>query len=263
MKLRNRTLKYAADKDVEDAASTTGRKRRITILRRNAAEVMHYRILKKILLIFVAIGFTGLMVGYSFVLLYNRTGRFSVAVDNPDASYSITLSESPDFRSRSSRLVCDQQVKITNICGAGLPKNIDNVDGQHNGDNHLAYTFYCKNVSRTPVAMAYEMTFNNVTNNIDECMRVRLYVNGTPTDYAKTRSDGTGKEDHFCDRPFAGKYVVCRDAIDYVLPEEYVKFTVVIWVEGDDTDCNDSIVNGKIKFDMEIEGRSVTVQQND
>ena len=45
-----------------------------------------------------------------------------------------------------------------------LPKNIDQVDGEHNGDHYLAYTFYCKNIGTGKTALHYEVTFNNVTN---------------------------------------------------------------------------------------------------
>ena len=48
---------------------------------------------------------------------------------------------------------------------------------------------------------------------------------------------------------------ICREAVEYVVPQEYVKFTVVIWVEGDDPDCTDAVVNGMIKFDMSIEAK--------
>lgn len=258
MKLRKRTLRFVSDPNTSDP--TDGKKRKISVLRRSASEVMNYRLARKIVLIGVAIGIAILLIAYAFVLLYNRTGRFSVAVDNPDATFSITLSETSDFKMRSSRLTNDQQVRITNICGDSLPKNINNIDGQHNGENYLAYTFYCKNVGAVATAMHYEMTFNNVTNHIDECMRVRIYVTKENeeerfTDYAKTRSDGQGKEGHYCDKSFRGKYLVCREAVEYVVPQEYVKFTVVIWVEGDDPDCTDAVVNGMIKFDMSIEAK--------
>ena len=257
MKLRKRTLDYVADPTANEPMPT-GKKRKESLLRRGALEVMNYRVIKKFILIGVAIGAVVLMISYAFVLLYDRTGRFSVAVDNPDTTFAITLCEHDDFRTKSSRLTNDQQVKITNICGEALPKNIDQVDGEHNGENYLAYTFYCKNIGSVKTAMHYELTFNNVTNHIDECMRVRLYVNGEYTDYAKTKSDGTGNETHLCDKAFAGKYVVCRDVVQSVDPDDYVRFTVVIWVEGDDPDCNDSVVNGKIKFDMQIEGKAIT-----
>ena len=256
MKLRKRTLDYVADQTTNEPIPE-GKKRKGSLLRRGAAEIMNYRIIRKFILIGVAIGTVVMMISYAFVLLYNRTGRFSVAVDNPDTTYAITLCEHADFRTKSSRLTNDQQVTISNLCGEALPKNIDQVDGEHNGDHYLAYTFYCKNIGTGKTALHYEVTFNNVTNHIDECIRVRVYVNGEKTDYAKTRSDGGGIEPHLCDESFAGKYTVCAKTIDDVALDEYVRFTVVIWVEGDDPDCNDSVVHGKIKFDMQIEARPI------
>ena len=256
MKLRKRTLDYVADQTTNEPIPE-GKKRKGSLLRRGAAEIMNYRIIRKFILIGVAIGTVVMMISYAFVLLYNRTGRFSVAVDNPDTTYAITLCEHADFRTKSSRLTNDQQVTISNLCGEALPKNIDQVDGEHNGDHYLAYTFYCKNIGTGKTALHYEVTFNNVTNHIDECIRVRVYVNGEKTDYAKTRSDGGGIEPHLCDASFAGKYTVCAKTIDDVALDEYVRFTVVIWVEGDDPDCNDSVVHGKIKFDMQIEARPI------
>ncbi len=256
MKLRKRTMDYVADQSTNEPAPTS-KKRSASILRRSAAEVMAYRVIRKFILIGVTIGVVAMMISYAFVRLYDRTGRFSVMVDNPDTTYAVTLCEHADFRTKSSRLTNDQQVTISNLCGEALPKNIDQVDGEHNGDHYLAYTFYCKNIGSGKESMTYEITFNNVTNNIDECIRVRVYVNGVYTDYAKTRSDGGGKEPHLCDKSFAGKYVVCHEEIPEVAYDEYVRFTVVIWVEGDDPDCNDSVVHGKIKFDMQIEAKAI------
>ena len=35
-------------------------------------------------------------------------------------------------------------------------------------------------------------------------------------------------------------------------PEEYDKFTIVVWLEGDDPDCVNKIIGGEIKLHMEI-----------
>lgn len=260
MKLRKRTLRFVADKN-NDVRSDDGRKRSAPRLRRRASEVMNYRLFRKFILIGVSIGMAFLLMGYSFVLLYDRTGRFSVAIGNPSDTFVITLSEEPEFRIKSSRLVYDQQVKITNMTGNDIPPNVDGVYGQHNGENYLAYTFFCKNVGTATAAIHYEINFNNVSSQgMDEAVRVRLYVDGKKTDYAKTKSgkDGTvGKEDYFCDSVFAGKNLVCRKVIDEVAPQQYVRFTVVIWIEGDDKDCENSIIGGTMKFDMNIEATGV------
>ena len=257
MKLRKRTQLFVRS---ADGVKRTGRKLPFTLLRRSAMEVMNYRILRKFIVIGVVIASVGLMIGYAFVLMYDRTGRFSVSVENMSETFAITLCETPDFKTRSSRLVNDQQVKINNICGDSLPANVDEIDGEHNGDNYLAYTFYCKNVGTADASLNYQLTFNNVTNHVDECARVRVYVNGEPTDYAKTQSNGKGPEEHYCDQAFAGNYTVCYGYVNNVRVEEYAKFTVVIWVEGDDADCNDSVINGKIKFDMTIEAKPVVAE---
>lgn len=254
MKLRKRTqlFIYGADE-----LGRRGRKLPFNVLRRGAMEVMNYRIFRKLLARGIAIAAIILMIGYAFVLMYNRTGRFSVAIAGGNENFAITLCETKDFKTRSSRLVNNQQVEVNNICGAILPANINEIDGEHNGENYLAYTFYCKNVGSVACSLNYQLTFNNVTNHVDECARVRLYVDGEYTDYAKTRSDGQGPETHFCDKPFAGKYTVCYGYVNNVMVEDIAKFTVVIWVEGDDADCNDSVVNGRIKFDMTIEAKPV------
>lgn len=214
---------------------------------------MRFRLLKKIILISVAILFAALMIFYAFVLVYDRTGRFTVSVKNPEEYFNITLSESPEFYTTSAILMNDNHVKITNIDGEkDLPKNIDNIDGEHNGENYLAYTFYCKNLRSSHCAMVYEINYNNVTNGIDEAIRVRLYVDGEKTDYAKTRSDGLGKEQSSCDKEFANVGTVCYGVVADVPADGIVKFTVVIWLEGPDKDCNNSIINGSIKFSMDI-----------
>ena len=253
----------------ENKGIRSGRKERRLDIRRGAKEVKNYRTVRKVVWIAIAIIITILLIGYAFVLIYNRTGRFTVSVQNPDTTFAISLCEHREFETRSSMLIDDQHVKMTNICGNLIPKNVSEIDGENNGANYLAYTFYAKNVGKAEASFQYEMTFNNVTNHLDECIRVRLYVtslsgenevhnlNNGYTDFAKTRSDGGGKEEHLCDKTFAGKYVVCSDYVNHVKVDDVIKFSVVIWVEGDDMDCNDSVINGSVKFDMQIESLPV------
>ena len=254
MKLRKRTRLYVEDNSTYDGKFR--RKKPFTLLRRSATEIMNYRIWRKILIAGIVLAVVVLLIGYAFVLFYDRTGRFSVAVYDPDDTFAISLSEEPSFKFQSSRLINDQYVKVDNICGNSLPANINEIDGEHNGENYLAYTFYCKNVGSAPCSLNYEITFNNVTNHLDECVRVRVYVDGAFTDYAKTRSDGAGPETHFCDKAFANKYTVCYGSVDKLEIGFYSKFTVVIWLEGDDDDCNDSVLYGMMKFDMSIAAKA-------
>lgn len=237
-------------------------KKTSAFLRRSATEVMYFRILKKIILISVAIISSLLLVVYGFALVYDRTGSFTVNVKGQEIDYNLSLCEDEDFLTRSSMLSSDKIAELTNINGESLPLNIDGINGDHSTDEYLAYTFYCKNMCATDCALNYELTFNNVTNNMDEAVRVRLYVDGEYTDYAKTRSDGGGKEEHMCDKVFANRNTVCYGLVNNVAPDAIVRFTIVVWLDGPDDDCDDTIKNGSIKFAMQISARDVIPQDN-
>lgn len=260
-KKKNNTEPSVFDEAAKKPPRRSGKKTS-AFLRRSATEVMYFRIFRKIILIAVAIISSLLLVVYGFALVYDRTGSFTVNVKGQEIEYNISLCEDEDFITRSSMLSSEKIAKLTNICGNDLPANIDRINGDHSNERYLAYTFYCKNMCATECALNYELSFNNVTNGMDEAVRVRLYIDGEYTDYAKTRSDGGGKEEHLCDKTFANINVVCYGLVNNVLPDAIVRFTIVVWLEGDDHDCVDSVINGSIKFAMQISARDVVETQN-
>ena len=69
--------------------------------------------------------------------------------------------------------------------------------------------------------------------------------------YGKTKSNGTGKEGD-CDSTFLSSVKVMQTKRDKFKPKEKDKYTVVIWLEGNDPDCVDAIVGGTIKFGMKF-----------
>ena len=38
----------------------------------------------------------------------------------------------------------------------------------------------------------------------------------------------------------------------HLTPGEYTKFTIVVWLEGDDPECVDTILGGVFKIDMNM-----------
>ena len=95
------------------------------------------------------------------------------------------------------------------------------------------------------------MSIENVTNNVDEAVRVALYVNGEKTVYGKTKSNGTGKESD-CDSEFTSATVVMRNKREKFEPKAKDKYTVVIWLEGNDPDCTDELIGGTLKLGMDF-----------
>ena len=220
-------------------------------LRRTAAEVKKYRTLLRIIPIATGCAVLALAIVYTITAFYTKYGSFTVTVNKFDnVKYALTLSETPDFTETVGRLNCKASEEITNIDGSTLPLDIDMINGEHNGDNYVAYTFYCKNAGEEAVTYEYQVYIANMTLNIEKAVRVRLYVNGEYTDYARTKTDGTGPEPGTTE--FLSESVIARQQIANFNPGDVTKYTIVIWLEGNDPECIDNILGGEFKIDMSM-----------
>ena len=224
---------------------------RLRILTRTANEVRNYRVRMKILTIALILltTFTGVI--YVAAALYESSGSFTVSIDKYEMTkYGLSLSESRDMSRKTSHLNAKIAEKITNIAGESIDENVDMIDGQHNGRDYIAYTFYVQNAGEVDVSYDYEVRMSGITNGLDEAIRLRLYVDGKETTYAKTRSDGGGAEPGT--EEFYSATIMARGRVDSFAPNSTTKYTVVIWIEGNDPDCIDWVIGGKMKVMMDI-----------
>ena len=220
-------------------------------LARHAEEAKRYTVIRKLLVALLIILVLLITLIYIISVLYTKFGSFTVTINKYDANlYSLSLSETPDFQTRIARLNARTAEDITNISVNDLPLDLDNINGQHNGENYLAYTFYLKNIGEHTVSFEYHMFITNVENDVDKAIRIRIYRDGDPTTYARTRSDGRGPENGCVD--FLTSTTIVRNVVEGFKPGDVTKFTVVIWLEGDDPDCLDELIGGSLKTDMNI-----------
>lgn len=223
-------------------------------LRRTAAEIKHYRMLSRILPALAGFLAMLLIVVYVVTILYNKYGSFTVMVNKRDSvEYGLTLSETREFFTSSMRLNSKASEEITNISINDLPKDLDSEQGgikHHPGDNWVAYTFFCKNAGVLTVDCEYQCYIVNMTKDIERAVRVRIYRDGEYVDYAWTRNDGGGAEPGTTE--FLTDTVIARKTISDFKPGDVTRFTVVIWLEGDDPECVDDIIGGQFKIDMSI-----------
>ena len=225
--------------------------REISLMRRTAKEVRNYRVYIRLLSTVLAMLLTLTGAVYIVSVLYRNSGSFSVAIDKYEMTkYGISLSESRDMTHLQSHLNAKIAEQMTNITDSDIAENVDMIDGEHNGRDYIAYTFYCMNAGEVAFACDYEVVCTNVTNGLDEAIRVRLYVDGVPTTYAKTRSDGSGAE--LGTQEFYSSTIMAKGRINGFAPGDVTKYTVVIWVEGTDPDCIDWLIGGSMKVEMII-----------
>lgn len=221
-------------------------------LRRTAGEVKKYSLLTRGLSLLVIILIAIIAIAYAIAYFYDKFGSFTVRIDKYDmVNQGLSLSETPDYDHTISVLHADMQYDMTNISGKDLPENIDMINGAHNGKNYIAYTFYLINSGEDTISYDYNLYIDNVSKGVDEAVRVALYVNGEKTVFGKTKSNGTGLE-RDCDSDFLTSSMVTKGVVEGFEPKAKDKYTVVIWLEGNDPDCVDAIIGGTIKFGMDF-----------
>ena len=140
---------------------------------------------------------------------------------------------------------------MDNISVKWLPQDIDNLgEGSHNGNNYLAYTFYLENKGANVINYWYEIDIDDVIKNVDKAIRVMTIINGEKTIFAK--------ENEFTKQPEEGTKTfysaseVCVEQRADFKPGDVDKFTIVIFIEGDDPDCKDELIGGEMKMHMDI-----------
>lgn len=132
-----------------------------------------------ILLIFLIIIYFMLSVVYG-------AGKFTVILDrNLNWDKGIVIYESLQNKTVSRRLEASTLDTMDNISIAWLPDNLDTeAEGGHNGDNYIAYTFYVENEGEETINYWYSILIDDVILNVDEAIRVMVYLNGEETVYA-------------------------------------------------------------------------------
>ena len=224
----------------------------VLALRRRSKEVKRYTVLIRIMALLVIILVAIIAVAYAISYFYDKFGSFTVKINKYDMMrQGLTLSETPEWTVQISVLNADIVYDMTNISGSDLPENVDNINGSHNGESYIAYTFYLINSGSDTLSYEAQMNIENVTQNVDEAIRVAVYKNGEKTVYGKTKSNGGGKESD-CDSEFLASTIVMRNTREGMRPQEKDKYTIVVWLEGNDPDCVDDLIGGTLKLGMDF-----------
>ena len=189
--------------------------------------------------------------------LVYKGGRFTVTLDPQFALKSgIILYENKEDRLSVKKLYAQNIDFMDNISIKWIPEDIDNEsDGSHNGENFIAYTFYLENTSDRNINYWYELYIDDVIKNVDEAVRIMVIQDGKKVVYAKKNNltniaEPDTKEFYSKEQPILEE----RKAFE---PNQVDKYTIVIWLEGDDPDCVDAIIGGEIKMHMEIREEQV------
>lgn len=201
---------------------------------------------RMILIIFLILLFMFLVLS----LVY-KGGRFTIILDpNFSVESGIVIYADPEDQRDYRKLSAKGIDFMDNISVKWLPSDIaDHKGGAHNGKNYIAYTFYIDNKGNETLNYWYEVYIDDIIKNVDEALRIMIIHNGEKTIYAKANREGKPEENTV---PFYSNEIAILKSREDFKPGEVDKMTIVIWLEGDDPDCVDSIIGGEAKMHMEI-----------
>ena len=227
------------------------------VMKNNGVEVEAQKIYKRKLFIkIVKIAFLLLLILISIIYLFlyiiYAGGRFTVSLDkNMSNRKNIFLSEDGNIKNKARKLSADTIEYMDNISINWLPENIDiEKNGGHNGDNYIAYTFYVINSGKEKVNYWYEIDIDDTIKNVDEAIRIMIYRNGEKTVYAKKSKD-TGQAEPGTKKFISSKIAVLEQRKNFK-PSSKDRYTVVVWIEGDDPECKNDLLGGEIKLHMDF-----------
>ncbi|MBQ9414663.1 MAG: hypothetical protein IJU16_06005 [Clostridia bacterium] len=232
--------------------------RKLTV-KRTGRQIMWLQILLRATGIIVLALFLLALLLYLFSLFSNQAGRFTVSTS--DGSKGLILSETADFEHPSGMLRGAAVEDMDNITYEWLPGDLDETDGEHNGEDYIAYTFYVRNTGIYDIGYNATLDIEYVKLNADEAVRVMVYRNGEPTVYCKPNKEtGEAEVDPAVQPiPFVSTTTVMEYDNELFSVGDTDKYTVVVWLEGEDPECVNDIMGGEMKMSMTV--RSVDLEE--
>ncbi len=229
-----------------------------------------------------------IMLLLAFLTYYGQySGNFVMTVDEETYDRGIAISESKEFETYARWLTADAVEEVRDITLEQIIYNDfegilttdgsfrDSVLGGANNRklNYLAYTFYLRNVGRYETNVGYEVVITDVTGMLAQGIRIMIiqdgyiYTDQTSITTLDDLRDGTYtlyqyEDTEHKDYPqvlqnaknFLSDSVVCHEQIRGLGADQTKKFTILMWLEGEDPDCTikniDQIYGSKIKIAM-------------
>ncbi len=220
----------------------------------------------------------GMTLLFTYAALSNQKGNFTISVSGNLLSVGFDLSDTEDFANPQVRLASTILEEVNAISIQDLPDDLDMYEGSHNMDNVVAYTYWVRNAGEVEVDYKWYMVLNAVTRGLDDAVWIMIYDEGYQTIYSKP-IEATGEPEHLSGydipplynqaanpeqqyyqteegkwgimtTPYAQERVVATGLVENFQPDERHKYTVVIWVEGDDPECTNEILGAHAGFVM-------------
>lgn len=229
------------------------------------------------------------LLGLSYVT--QLRGHFTISMSDKLFREGFVLDDNIEFRNPTSHLFSTPAENVPCVSIIDIPEDIDDAEGEHNSEYYFAYTFFIRNEGEHAGSYQWSLKLNSESKNLSDAAWVMVFEDGKMAYYAKKNSNGRetlppadgSSNMAYLRAPLYDKskfpdqqYEIIRqtEAVSYwrvmpfefesddtiasgfqeqVEPMEVHKYTVVIWLEGDDPDCTNDLIGGHLGLDMSLE----------
>lgn len=210
-------------------------------------------------LVTIGILITGLFSAVLAILAWfgANTGNFIVMLDRDEFRRGICLCSDGSFSKPEPRLYAASIGEVDNISYTDINLNLVKENpGTYIDEefSYLAFTYFLKNSGEEPVDIKYRIYITENYRNADQAVRV-LLIEDDERERMFQKPDSVEHEYYAMPDAlhFVDDKVVCEDIIHEFQPGEVRKFSVIIWLEGQDPDCTDDLLGGMIKLRMKFD----------
>lgn len=132
-----------------------------------------------------------LTVMYIMAAFYTESGEFVINIDKTLANDGFYISNTTDFSEKMISLRGKAVVNADNISIHDISSDVLEVDGEHNGDNYVAQTFYVKNETGSTIDYRYSLNIRAQSRDADKATWIMVAKNGKQQIFALLGKDGT------------------------------------------------------------------------
>lgn len=216
----------------------------------DSEDIVKYKKRRKLLAIILSVCLAVLLLLFIISMLLTQWGDLIISIDSPAVKKGLVISEDPEFKTQGAKLSAEQVKDVTNITYSWLPTDLDtSQNGSHNGKNYVAYTFYCKNNGNEPLDYEATLEVIEAAKSADEAVRVIVYKNGEEAMYGKAAYEDRTKSETDCTMFLDDRTVMTTSSEDFEVGA-VDKYTVVIYIEGNDPESIDEIRGGHVRMRM-------------
>jgi hypothetical protein len=201
---------------------------------------------------------TGILSILLFIITFygQNTGNFTVALDEDLANKNIELSIEQNFLNPVTFLSIESVEGVRDITYTSLKfEEIRMTDGVYNDPDYqyFAFSFYIRNSGLETVDINYYIRLTEIEKNFDSGIRFLVIEDD---DFERIYQSPDSIEHDYQRMPesinFISKTIVLSETIKNFKPNEQKRFSLIIWLEGQDPDTTDDLLGGKIKALMKF-----------